>query len=232
MLALSSRPGLITTSVSSAVAYWFGALISFTLLLASIILLVDAESFACLVISMVVRTAHVRQSLKLVEDSRLHRELCAFGSFVVVCHFCTCIYIMLQKMYNAAVMPSIIVPDVFFTTMLFLARTRGASFEWNSFSGRSTDVADECICTPGCRYEEIMVTTTWKDCSDCRSTCVICLNEFEMSQKVARLHCGHVFHLDCTKSWVDHCTDQFALSTTIRFCPMRCSATIQVPIEP
>jgi hypothetical protein len=33
-------------------------------------------------------------------------------------------------------------------------------------------------------------------------TCSICMNEFELNEKVGDLKCNHLFHCECLKTWV------------------------------
>jgi hypothetical protein len=44
------------------------------------------------------------------------------------------------------------------------------------------------------------------DGSDEEPHCSICLGEYEHSDKLVRLPCGHIFHEDCITSWTDHNT--------------------------
>nr|GFB11998.1 hypothetical protein [Tanacetum cinerariifolium] len=32
-------------------------------------------------------------------------------------------------------------------------------------------------------------------------TCAICYGEYEENKKIGKLQCGHLFHVDCIKSW-------------------------------
>mmetsp|Transcript_28838 Transcript_28838/g.87242 ORF Transcript_28838/g.87242 Transcript_28838/m.87242 type:complete len:121 (+) Transcript_28838:925-1287(+) len=40
-----------------------------------------------------------------------------------------------------------------------------------------------------------------------QSTCMICLNDFEIGDNCRRLPCRHVFHGDCVDEWLRRCTD-------------------------
>jgi len=40
-----------------------------------------------------------------------------------------------------------------------------------------------------------------------QTTCMICLEDFELGDKCRRLPCGHVFHESCVDEWLKRCTD-------------------------
>lgn len=40
-----------------------------------------------------------------------------------------------------------------------------------------------------------------------QTTCMICLEDFELGDKCRRLPCGHVFHEKCIDEWLKRCTD-------------------------
>eukprot|EP00927_Polykrikos_kofoidii_P086175 TRINITY_DN9578_c0_g1_i1.p1 TRINITY_DN9578_c0_g1~~TRINITY_DN9578_c0_g1_i1.p1 ORF type:complete len:394 (+),score=66.52 TRINITY_DN9578_c0_g1_i1:62-1243(+) len=52
-------------------------------------------------------------------------------------------------------------------------------------------------------------TFTWSaaDETSRHSTCMICLNDFEVEQECRRLPCTHVFHRSCGDEWLRRCTD-------------------------
>jgi len=45
------------------------------------------------------------------------------------------------------------------------------------------------------------------------AACVVCLEDFEQGDEVARLSCGHNFHEQCVRRWLRHRAQ----------CPYRCS---------
>jgi len=48
--------------------------------------------------------------------------------------------------------------------------------------------------------------------SETQSTCTVCLDDFEPEETVAELACGHIFHRDCIRTWIE----------TGGNCPFRC----------
>lgn len=38
-------------------------------------------------------------------------------------------------------------------------------------------------------------------------TCMVCLEDFQLSTCCRRLPCGHVFHQSCIDEWLKRCTD-------------------------
>lgn len=50
-------------------------------------------------------------------------------------------------------------------------------------------------------------------------TCVICIADFEPGETLARLPCGHFFHLECVNHWL----------ADVGHCPLRCSGIVLPP---
>ena len=51
-------------------------------------------------------------------------------------------------------------------------------------------------------YNDIKKRLTEKELDNIETECSICLCDFEDDEKVKRLKCGHMFHIDCVKEWL------------------------------
>lgn len=68
---------------------------------------------------------------------------------------------------------------------------------------------------PKPQMDSFVVRDVLSECGN--SPCAICLDEFSLNCRAARLPCNHVFHDECVRGWLSRGRPKV-------WCPMRCSA--------